>query len=284
MNNNNDDILLPKRYKLIGFKKETTDIFSLNLIPVDSSEVMEFWPGQFNMLYAFGGGEVAISISGKGKAEGEIVHTIRRVGSVTSILSNLQIGQEVALRGPFGKPWPLQEAKGQDVVIVAGGIGLAPLRPLLREFFENRNQYGNISVLYGIRTPADMLFIDELVSWKKKGSFQVEITVDTIPETWNKPWKGSIGVVTPLIDKVPFLRSNETVAYLCGPEVMMRFVSRELIKKGMLAEKIFISMERHMKCAVGFCGRCQYREHFICKDGPVFKFAQMKDLMLLKEL
>jgi NAD(P)H-flavin reductase len=281
---NDSDVLLPKLYRLLAYKKETPDIFTLNLVPVNPKDTISFQPGQFNMIYGFGAGEVAISISGKGQSTGEIIHTIRRVGSVTTILSNLEVGQIIGLRGPFGQPWPVAEAVGQDIVVVAGGIGLAPLRPLLRHFFTNRKQFKKISLLYGLRTPADLLYADELVKWQKQGKFQVEITVDAIPEFWPKPWKGSIGVVTPLIDKVRFTRPTETVAYLCGPEVMMRFVSRELNKKGVLDDKIFLSMERHMKCAVGFCGRCQYREHFVCKDGPVFKYNQMKELLLLKEL
>jgi NAD(P)H-flavin reductase len=279
-----EDVLMPCLFRVLAFKKETSDVFTLNLVPVDSQDVVEFQPGQFNMIYAFGGGEVAISISGKGKRPGEIIHTIRKVGATTTMLNKLQAGQVVALRGPYGKPWLEQEAIGRDVVVVAGGIGLAPLRPLLRRFVENRSQFGNISLLYGMRTPADLLFADELATWKKEGGIQVELSVDSIPPSWTKPWKGSIGVVTPLVNKVPFLQPTETVAYLCGPEIMMRFVSRELSKKGLLDDRIFLSMERHMKCAAGFCGRCQYRQHFICKDGPVFKYGQMKELLVLKEL
>lgn len=278
------DVLEPKLFRIQEYKKETADIFSIHLLPVDSEAVIKFAPGQFNMLYTFGGGEVAISISGKGNRPGELIHTIRQVGATTALLSRLQVGQVVGLRGPFGKAWPVHEAINRDVVVVAGGIGLAPLRPLLRHFQVNREQFKNISLLYGMRTPHDLLFTEELEYWQKKAHFQVELTADSIPQTWKKPWKGFVGVVTPLIHKVSLDQPTDTVAYLCGPEVMMRFISCELNKRGMLNDRIYISMERHMKCAAGFCGRCQYREYFICKDGPVFNYSQMKNLMVLKEL
>jgi NAD(P)H-flavin reductase len=279
-----EDVLVPNLFRIRKVKKETSDIFSLHLLQFDEQSEFQFLPGQFNMLYAFGSGEVAISISGRGENAGELIHTIRKLGSTTALLSHVQVGQVVGLRGPFGKPWPVQEAVSRNVVVVAGGIGLAPLRTLLRYFAKNRDQFKKITLIYGARTPHDLLYADELELWRKNANIQIELTVDAVPETCTKPWTADVGIVTSVIQKISLDDPTDIVAYLCGPEVMMHFASQELIKRGILSEQIYISMERHMNCAVGFCGRCQFGEHFVCKDGPVFKYSVMKELLQLKEL
>ena len=226
-----------------------------------------FLPGQFNMLYLFGVGEVPISISGDPNKPQKLVHTIRAVGPVTKAMRAVRRGDTLGVRGPFGSRWPVQEAAGKDVLIVAGGIGLAPLRPVVYEILAKRKNYGQIALLYGTRTPADMLYSKELEQWGKRADLQAHITVDRASGTWS----GNVGVVPTLIPKAQFNPRN-TIAMICGPEVMMRFTVRDLQKHGVALEDIYISMERNMKCAVGFCGHCQFGPTFICKEGPVFRY------------
>ncbi len=250
--------------------KETVDTYTLYLKP-RTGERFSFKPGQFNMLYVFGVGEVPISISGDPKNLNHIAHTVRAVGAVTNSLTKLREGARVGFRGPFGNGWPIDEAVGNDVLIVAGGIGLAPLRPVIYHLINNRQDYGKVFVLYGARTPNDLLYKKELKSWKGRMDMDVLVTVDKGDETW----KGNLGVVTMLFDYVK-LNPDNTYAFVCGPEIMMRFTVINLKNKGLPDEKIFLSMERNMKCGIGVCGHCQFGPYFVCKDGPVFRLNQIK--------
>jgi NAD(P)H-flavin reductase len=207
------------------------------------------------------------------------VHTTRAVGTVTKAMRNLKRDEVLGVRGPYGSGWPVEEAEGNDVVIVAGGIGLAPLRPAMYRILSQRNKFGKVVLLYGARTPTDILFRRQLEQWRAQLDLEVHVTVDRATEAW----RGNVGVVTRLIPKAPFDPLN-TVALICGPEVMMRFTIAELQKRGVEAEQIFVSMERNMKCAVGFCGHCQFGPHFVCKDGPVFRYSQVKDLLTKWEI
>jgi NAD(P)H-flavin reductase len=259
--------------------RETRDIYSLELRPPHESGRFDFAPGQFNMVYLFGQGEVAISISGDPGRTDTIVHTIRAVGPITSGLGALRRGDPVGIRGPFGSAWPVDSAKGCDVVVVAGGVGLAPLRPAICHLLSNRSDYGSISVLYGTRTPEDLLFARQLERWRGRFDLHVEVTVDTA----RAGWSGDVGVVTTLVPRAQFDPAR-AVAFICGPEVMMRFALRALTARGIPSDRLFISMERNMKCAVGFCGHCQLGPTFICKDGPVFRYDRLAPWFGVREL
>jgi NAD(P)H-flavin reductase len=254
---------------------ETDDTFTLVL----ERENGAFLPGQFNMVYVFGVGEAAVSISSSPSVSRSVEHTIHRVGIVTSALAQLKRGDMVGLRGPFGTSWPLEPARQKDVCIVAGGIGLAPLRPVLYSLFEERSRYGRIILLYGARTPLDLLYRVELETWANKHNVEVLVTVDR----GDSSWKGHIGVVTNLFSYVK-MDARATVAYVCGPETMMKFTVDELDRRGFLPDNIYLSLERNMKCAVGFCGHCQFGPRFICKDGPVFLLNDVRAMLEKKEL
>jgi NAD(P)H-flavin reductase len=259
--------------------RETHDIFTLELHPPGEASGFVFAPGQFNMLYLFGQGEVALSISGDPERTDAIVHTIRAVGPITGGLGKLKRGDAVGIRGPFGSAWPVDAVKGSDVVIVAGGVGLAPLRPAICHLLSNRSAYGRISVLYGTRTPEDLLFSRQLERWRGRLDVQVEVTVDT----GYAGWTGDVGVVTTLIPRAPF-DPEHAVGFVCGPEVMMRFAVRALMARGLASDRLFLAMERNMKCAVGFCGHCQLGPAFICKDGPVFRYDRLTPWFGVREV
>ncbi len=279
MNFSEPDPMVPQPYKVRQIWQETHDTFSLDLEPKGPSLHSEFAPGQFNMLYAFGVGEVPISISACSKNGDGWIHTIRDVGTVTHALHQLREGDTIGLRGPFGSAWPIDESKGSDVVIMAGGIGLAPLRPALYALMESRKNFGDIALLYGARKPEDLLYTDEFESWRGKYGVQVRVTVDNADRTWS----GNVGVVTTMIPRVNF-DPLQTVAMICGPEIMMRYAVLELRQNGVSEENIYVTMERNMKCAVGFCGHCQFGPAFICKDGPVFRYDRVKPLFSLREV
>jgi NAD(P)H-flavin reductase len=231
------------------------------------------------MLYAFGTGEVPISVSGDLTDAVRLVHTIRAVGAVTETLCGYGPGAPVGVRGPFGTPWPVEEAEGGDILLVAGGLGLAPLRPAIYQVMANRERYGNVAILYGSRSPADLLYAEELERWRGRFDLRVGVTVDAAPSDW----RGRVGVVTKLIESARVDPAGAT-AFLCGPEVMMRFTAAELEERGLARDRIFVSLERSMHCAVGLCGHCQLREFFICKDGPVFSLDAVEPLMRVREL
>ena len=264
----------PEPFTVQRVQRETHDTFTLELAPCNGNGPFKFAPGQFNMLYVFGAGEVPISISGNPVAEGNVIHTTRVVGAVTRSMGGLKTGDIIGVRGPFGTHWPVEDFVGGDVVIVAGGIGLAPLRPSVYYILANREKYGKITLLYGTRTKEDILYRKQLEQWRSRLDMEVHITLDR--GTGN--WRGNVGVVTTLIPRAPF-DHRKAKAIVCGPEIMMRFTVLELLKRGLPEENIYLSMERNMKCGVGLCGRCQYGPHFICKDGPVFRYDSIKELL-----
>ncbi len=238
-----------------------------------------FAPGQFNMLGPFGVGEIPISLSGPASKRERLVHTIRAVGPVSRALVELQEGAVLGLRGPYGAPWPVERAQGRDVMVVAGGLGLAPVRPVLYDVLENRDDYEKVIVLYGARRPEEMLFADELSTWRARFDIEVAVTVDHASVGWH----GHVGVVTSLLRTVGYDPAN-TTAYVCGPEIMMRFAARALTDAGVAPGEIWLSMERNMHCAIGLCGHCQLGPVFICRDGPVFDWARLRPLMQQEEL
>jgi NAD(P)H-flavin reductase len=271
--------MVPELARVARVTRELADVFTLRFDMAARPGGFAFSPGQFNMLYAIGAGEVAISISGDPARPQELVHTIRSVGTVTRVLEKLRRGDTIGVRGPFGAGWPMEAARGKDLVIIAGGVGLAPLRPAILHALAHRADYGRVVVLYGARTPADILFRKDLERWRGRLDVEVEVTVDRAPAEW----PGNVGVVTSLLPGARFDAAN-AVALLCGPEVMMRFCVRELERRGVAHDAIFVSMERSMKCGAGLCGHCQYGPAFVCKDGPVFRFDRVERLFYTREV
>lgn len=271
--------MAPRLYRIQRVRRETEDTFTLELAQAGGAVPTRFAPGQFNMLYAFGVGEVAISISGNPGTPETLVHTTRAVGVVTNAMSHLKPGQVLGVRGPYGTSWPIREAEGNDVVIVTGGIGLAPLRPLIYHVLEHRERYGKVVLLYGTRTPEDILYRREIEQWRGRFDLEVLITVDRA----TGHWRGQVGVVTKLISRAPFDPYN-TTAFVCGPEIMMNYAVEGLQKRGVPSDHVFVSMERNMKCAIGLCGHCQFGPTFICKDGPVFQYDKVERLLAVREI
>jgi NAD(P)H-flavin reductase len=266
----------PEQWRVTGIRHETSDVVTLDLM---APRPFAFLPGQFNMLSLPGIGEVPISISGDPASTGSILHTIRDVGPVTRALCALRPGQEAGVRGPYGTSWPVVAAEGGDLVIVAGGIGLPPLRPALYQALARRDSFGRVALLYGARTPADLLFIDELTAWRARFDLDVAVTVDAA----GRGWHGDVGVVPDLVRRVPF-DAPSTTAFMVGPEVMMRFTVRALLAAGVPEGRIYLSMERNMKCAVAMCGHCQLGPFLVCRDGPVFRYQALAPWLAIREV
>lgn len=272
------DPMVPSLARITARRQELYDVWTIDL-EVDDASILAFGPGQFNMLYAMGVGEAAISVSGDPSGADRLIHTIRDVGKVSHALAFSEPGTILGVRGPFGTAWPVEAAEGTDVVIVAGGLGLAPLRPAIYHILAHRERYGRVALLCGARGVKGILFPDELSQWRRHLDLQIEITVDHADTSW----RGHVGVVTGLIPRVDF-DPAETTALVCGPEIMMRFAAQALADLGVAEDAIHLSMERHMKCALGHCGRCQYGPYLICRDGPVMRFDHLRRLLTMREL
>jgi NAD(P)H-flavin reductase len=274
--------MLPVPFRVRTNRRETADTRTLELANIDGSAVPPWRPGQFMMLYAFGVGEIPISISGKPsgrtKPQNTITHTIRAVGNVSQAICRAKPGSSIGVRGPFGTAWPIDEFSGHDILLIAGGIGLAPLRPVIYTLIANRSRYGRVCLLVGARTPDILLYPREMQSWKKRG-IDVHVTVDAAAPGWQE----SVGPVTTLISRIECQEGNAT-AFIVGPEIMMHFVVQSLIQRGISLDRIFVSMERNMKCALGFCGHCQLGPAFICKNGPVFSYATLEPWLRIRNL
>ncbi len=270
------EVLASRPFRVAGARPDTADTVTLTLDPVDGPP-LTFSPGQFTMLGRLGVGEVPISISGD-PAAASLVHTIRDVGGVTHVLTQAQVGDVLEVRGPYGRGWQIEDGRGGDVVLVAGGIGLAPLRPVVHQLMAERRSYGAVVVLSGARSPADQLYPGELGRWRDHG-----ITVETIVDRGTAEWRGRVGLVTTLVPRAE-VDPGQTLALICGPEVMMRYVSRALLDRGVAPTRIRMSMERNMKCGVGLCGHCQLRELFICIDGPVLDYPRLAPLLAVRDV
>jgi NAD(P)H-flavin reductase len=266
-------------FRVVSTVRETTDTVTVEFTADDGGDDLGFAPGQFTMVYVFGIGEVPLSISGDPARPERLVHTVRAVGAVTHAITSLQVGDVVGVRGPYGTSWPVEASTGRDVVIVAGGIGIAPVRPAIRHILDHRDAYGTVSIVYGSRTPADLLFTDDVRAWRGRFDCNVQVTVDR-----GAPgWMGDVGVVTPLLGVLAFEPSN-TTAIICGPEIMMRVVAKDLVNRGVSRSEIFISLERNMKCGYGTCGHCQFGSLFVCKDGPVVPYERVAHELGIEEL
>lgn len=272
------DPFLPQPWRVERRRRELIGAVTLELAPLAGARP-DFAPGQFNMLYVFGIGEVAISLSGDAERGTTFVHTLRNVGAVSGALTALQVGASVGVRGPFGRGWPLAEAEGADLLLVAGGLGLAPLRPALYAILARRERYGRVVIMVGSRSPEDILYRRELEHWRRRSDLEVLLTVDHA----DADWRGHVGVVPALIPHAG-LDPAETLALVCGPEVMMRFTANALLAAGIRPERIHLSMERNMKCAVGQCGHCQFGPFFVCKDGPVLRYDRIGTILAVPEI
>jgi len=272
------DPMRPEPMRVLRVTRETADTVTLEL-DARARGGFPFEPGQFNMLYAFGAGESAISIAGDVDRVKSLVHTVRAVGAVTEPLTRVKNGDFIGVRGPFGRGWPVAEARGKDLLLVAGGIGLAPLRPVLSYALVKRQEFAGVTLIYGARTPADLLYRRELDRLKKSSEVRVELTVDRADASW----PGHVGVVTKLLSG-RVRDPAATVAMICGPEVMMRYAARELGRLGVAGSDTFISTERNMRCGVGLCGHCQLGPFLLCRDGPTFSYDRIGHLLTIREL
>jgi NAD(P)H-flavin reductase len=272
------DPMVPRLMTVERARYDNYDTFSMELVNPDGSPFL-FHPGQFNMIGVLGVGEVPISISGDPDKPQVLVHTTREVGATTRALGRVQPGGMVTIRGPFGHPWPIEQAEGKDLLLVAGGIGLAPLRPVIYHVMNHRARFGRFHVLYGARTPKDMLFEKEVARWRSQFDVDFIVTVDR----GDAVWRGNVGVVTHLIPRIP-VDPERTVVMICGPEIMIRFTAKVLLDQGLRADQMYASLERDMKCGIGLCGHCQVRGEFICRDGPVYRYADIAPLMAVREL
>ncbi|GGZ19539.1 FAD/NAD(P)-binding protein [Streptomyces poonensis] len=270
------DVPLP--YRVTRVRPETADTVSVTLAPAGAAAVAPFVPGQFAMVYAFGVGEIPVSVSRIGHRE--LVHTIRAVGAVSAALCALRPGEQVGLRGPFGTGWSLGRAIGQDLLVMAGGIGLAPLRPLVAAALAAPHAYGRLNLLVGARTPDDLLYAGRLRAWTAAhGPPRCAVAVDRPSPGW---W-GRVGVVTTLLNGARFTPRN-TTAFVCGPEVMIRAAARELVHRGLAPHRIRVSLERNMRCATGHCGHCQLGGVLLCRDGPVIGWNRAEGLLSVREM
>ena len=275
-----EKLLLPAWAEVVKIIPEAEGVttFALKLTDPEVQKRYRWEPGQFNMLYMPGYGEAAISMSSDVEsADGLVIHTIRHVGNVTKATNRLKVGDIVGLRGPFGNSWPLEAVQGMDVVIACGGIGLPPLRGALHSIIRERAKYGKVTLLYGARTPKDLMYPSEYETWKK-ADIDVQVTVDRGDDTWT----GRVGVV-PMLFYHFRVDPHKTAIMTCGPEIMMRFVIYEALARRIPAEHIYVSLERNMKCGQGACGHCQMGPYFICKDGPVFPFSRLESFFNVEE-
>ena len=269
---------LPLPYRITSVRQDTPDTATVHLEPVGAA-IPEPAPGQFTMLYVLGVGEAPISVSGAPVEGAPLAQTLRGVGPVSKAITRMQPGEELGVRGPYGTIWPVDEAVGHDVLFVAGGLGLAPLRPAVRQVLAHRERYGRVSVLYGTRSPQDILYREELALWRRMLDVQIEVTVDRA----HRSWHGAVGVVTELIPRAS-VDPARTIAMVCGPEVMMRFTVQALHAAGMPSEQIYVSMERSMKCGIGLCGHCQFGPDFVCKQGAVMRYDRIASIFTVREI
>lgn len=269
------DPYLPAEAEIIERVQESPSIFTLGLRFVDAAHHQRyaFSPGQFNMIYLYGVGEVAISIVSDPDKTHMLSHTIRAIGRVTRALQTLQVGERVGIRGPYGRGWPLERAKGRDIVVITGGLGCAPSVSVINYIVARRPQYGHLSILQGVKHSDDFIFRKQYAQWQKYPHTEIYIAADQAGPKW--PW--SVGYVTDMIDKIQ-LNPENTLVMMCGPEMMMHTAIHVLVQKGMSEQDIYLSMERNMECGIGQCGHCQYGGLFVCKDGPVFAYSEIKEL------
>jgi NAD(P)H-flavin reductase len=269
--------MVPTPFRVVTKRQDTVDTWTLELAP-GRDDGFAFAAGQFTMLSAGGAGEVPISISGDPGDAAKLVHTVRAVGLATRAICAARPGDVLGVRGPYGRPWPVADLEGADVVVAAGGIGLAPLRPAILQLLAGRERYGRRTLLYGGRKPDQLLYSAELEDWAGRG-LRVDVTVDSAgPE-----WLGRVGVVTRLVHRTR-VDAGSTAALVCGPEIMMRFTVAALERQGVASDRIYVSMERNMQCGIGHCGHCQLGPTLVCRDGPVYAWSELEPWLAIREL
>lgn len=275
------DSWVPVPARILDVKPENfnTRTFRMQFVDPEIRERYRFAAGQFNMVYVPGVGEAAISISSDPEETGVLDHTIRIVGSVTRAIDRAGVGGLVGLRGPFGRPWPLERMEGHNLVIVGGGIGLAPLRPVIYSILRERERYRRVVLLYGCRTPEDRVYASELEQWEAEGSIHVLVTVDNATPAWHGP----VGVVTNLLKRLR-VSAEETIVLVCGPKILNRVAAWKFLQLHVPPDRVYVSLERNMNCGFGRCGHCQYGPFFVCKDGPVFCFADIANIFAKEEI
>jgi NAD(P)H-flavin reductase len=270
---------LPARVLDVVHENFNTRTFKIQIVDPDLRAMYRFLPGQFNMLYAPGVGEAAISISSDSESTDVLEHTIRLVGSVTRAIDRIGKGGVIGLRGPFGRPWPVDKLDGHDLVMVAGGIGLAPLRPVVHWALRNRSKLRRVMLLFGCRTPSDRLFVEQLDRWTSDRVIDVLVTVDNATAEWTGP----VGVVTKLLQRVK-VNADRTLVMVCGPRILNRVAAWNLLQLHVPPSQVYVSLERNMNCGFGRCGHCQYGSKFVCKDGPVFCFSEVDSIFGTEEI
>jgi NAD(P)H-flavin reductase len=271
--------MTPRAHRVLSRRRETYDTWTIALEPLPGQALPLFAPGQFGMLYAFGAGEIPISLSGAATTLDPLRCTVRAVGGVSGALCAVEPGDLVGLRGPFGSQWPLAEATAGDVLIVAGGLGLAPLRPAIHHLLAHRHEYERVIICYGGRSARELLYVNEFEEWRRRYDLDIDVIVDIAASDWH----GKVGVVTKLVELAAFDPEN-TIAMVCGPEVMLRFVALTLQARNLPTNRLFISMERNMHCAIAQCGHCQFGPRFICREGPVLRYDEVEPWLKVPEL
>ena len=267
--------LAPKPAQIKEIVQETSDTKTFTLTFVNSSDKngFDYRPGQFVEISVLGIGEAPISITSSPSRKGFLELSIKRVGQLTKVLHGLKPGDIVGVRGPYGNGFPYKDITGDNLLFVAGGIGLAPLRSLINYVFDNRKDYGDVKILYGARNSGELVFTRELTRWAAQPNTEVLVTVDR----GDIDWKGDVGLVTTLIPRIKLTPKNYS-AFVCGPPVMIPFVIKDLLKLGFSEDKVISTLENYMKCGVGKCGHCLLGGRYICMEGPVFRYSEMKDL------
>lgn len=270
---------LPWQAEVIDKQDESSSVFTLSLRITDPavSKSYRFTPGQFNMLYLYGVGEVAISIVSDPENDSLLEHTIRAVGRVTRGLAGLKRGDRIGLRGPYGRGWPLDRAQGKDVLAITGGLGCAPSISVINYIMKRRNEFGHLTIMQGVKHSGDLLWRERYAQWDKRPDTRVLLSADVGGPLW--PWH--VGPVTVLFDEA-HIDPNTTIVILCGPEGMMHASIQQLLERGLKEDSIWLSMERNMQCAIRQCGHCQYGGKFVCSDGPVFSYPEVKPLFRIK--
>ncbi|MEJ2058974.1 MAG: FAD/NAD(P)-binding protein [Acidihalobacter sp.] len=269
------EALLPREAEVVERIQESSTIFTLRLRMTDTEAHAryEFAPGQFNMLYLYGVGEVPISIVSDPEDDHLLDHTIRALGRVTDGLARLEAGARVGIRGPFGRGWPLAEARGRDVVLVTGGLGCAPVMSVINYVTKRRGEFGRLTIIQGVKHSDDLIWRTQYERWAALPQTQVLLAADVAGPGWH----GAEGPVTVLFDQAE-IDPERAVVMMCGPERMMQASAHLLLEQGIPAESLWLSLERNMQCAVGHCGHCQMGPHFVCKNGPVFSWPEISDL------
>jgi len=264
---------VPAVADIVEKRPETRGIYTFRLRIRDDTrrQTFRFRPGQFNMLYVYGVGEVPISVASDPDETDLLDHTVRIVGNVTGVLDRLTVGDSVGLRGPYGSSWPLDEAEGRDVVMITGGLGCAPVVGAINYVVRRRASFGALKILHGVKAPNDLVYRERFLSWSRHPNTEVHLTTDQADSSW----RHHTGVVTTLLDRVVLDRTR-TLVMMCGPEVMMRAAATHLLGDGVAMDRIYLSIERNMKCAVGLCGHCQFGSEYVCKDGPVFRYDRIQ--------